>query len=203
MHAHHMMQDGSSVLLVTIKGAQKLVRLGDDKHGYTYTWVKNVLRVISLSASWTRIAHMDFSHTELKAFGKIPTRKLVGLPYGLAFELVDNSTIRVLSREEVLALRGAAGMFKMMGKSLAARAYPSSPPYEESAEENGANNREIVDAGTAQRLSQEDIEVMKQRVLKGDMAARELVTSVAQSNAVFVTRTEFSQQKYLDRKTRK
>jgi tRNA (adenine-N(1)-)-methyltransferase non-catalytic subunit len=65
-------------------------------------------------------------------------------------------------------------------------------------EEAKGNNQTIVDDNAAQTLSHEDIENLKKQ-----KSGKELVDALVQNSKSFENKTQFSQQKYLNRKKKK
>lgn len=61
-----------------------------------------------------------------------------------------------------------------------------------------ANNSELVDDGSAQTLTQEQI-----AELKKEASPEQLIQLIAKSSTTFAGKTEFSQEKYLKRKKKK
>ncbi|KAJ2338000.1 tRNA (adenine(58)-N(1))-methyltransferase non-catalytic subunit trm6, partial [Coemansia sp. RSA 2618] len=67
----------------------------------------------------------------------------------------------------------------------------------------GANNQEINDDPSAQKLTFEEIEALKVKSLAGDVTAQEIISSLTENNESFARKTEFSKSKYIQRKQRK
>nr|SVE83800.1 EOG090X0AAB [Daphnia pulex] len=64
---------------------------------------------------------------------------------------------------------------------------------------SGENNKEIWDDGTSQQLKKEDIEELRGQGLTGS----EIVTQLVENSKTFQIKTEFSQEKYLNKKEEK
>lgn len=64
---------------------------------------------------------------------------------------------------------------------------------------SGKDNRDLVDANTAQKLDQDDITAIK----KSGASGAEIIAKLVQSSATFDQKTIFSQQKYLKKKQQK
>jgi len=62
-----------------------------------------------------------------------------------------------------------------------------------------ADNRDLVDNSTAQKLSQEDIEKMKREGASGE----EVVKALVENSATFATKTAYSKEKYINKKKKK
>ncbi|KAJ2155887.1 tRNA (adenine(58)-N(1))-methyltransferase non-catalytic subunit trm6 [Coemansia sp. RSA 552] len=66
-----------------------------------------------------------------------------------------------------------------------------------------ANNQKINDDPTAQKLTFEEIEALKERSIAGDVSAQEIISSLTENNESFGKKTQFSQSKYIRRKQMK
>ncbi|XP_063079500.1 tRNA (adenine(58)-N(1))-methyltransferase non-catalytic subunit TRM6 [Engraulis encrasicolus] len=81
---------------------------------------------------------------------------------------------------------------------------PHAPKPIPSAEDNeskeaGADNRNIVDDGKSQKLTRDDIEMLKEQGLKG----QEIVQQLIDNSTTFKDKTEFAQDKYIKKKKKK
>ncbi|KAF9998577.1 tRNA (adenine(58)-N(1))-methyltransferase non-catalytic subunit trm6, partial [Entomortierella chlamydospora] len=70
-------------------------------------------------------------------------------------------------------------------------------------EETENNNREIIDDGSSQKLSLEEIKALKSEGLKGELTGEEIVNKLKESHATFEKKTAYSQAKYLQKKGKK
>ncbi|KAF9111863.1 tRNA (adenine(58)-N(1))-methyltransferase non-catalytic subunit trm6 [Mortierella sp. AM989] len=70
-------------------------------------------------------------------------------------------------------------------------------------EETENNNREIVDDGSSQKLTLEQIKTLKSEGLKGELTGKEIVNKLKESHATFDKKTAYSQAKYLQKKGKK
>ncbi|KAF9343484.1 tRNA (adenine(58)-N(1))-methyltransferase non-catalytic subunit trm6 [Mortierella sp. AD094] len=70
-------------------------------------------------------------------------------------------------------------------------------------EETENNNREIVDDGSSQKLTLEQIKALKSEGLKGELTGEEIVNKLKESHATFEKKTAYSQAKYLQKKGKK
>ena len=75
--------------------------------------------------------------------------------------------------------------------------------------DENANNQEIHDCSESQKLSSEQIEVMKKsqdvsgRVLFLNLTQQEIIQSIVENNVAFDKKTDFSKAKYLKKKASK
>lgn len=64
-------------------------------------------------------------------------------------------------------------------------------------------NQMLQDTNTSQRLSTTDIETLKAQVESGQMASRDIISTVVANSETFGSKNAFSQMKYVQRKQRK
>lgn len=64
---------------------------------------------------------------------------------------------------------------------------------------SGESNQEIWDDGTSQQLKKEDIEELRDQGLSGS----EILSQLVENSKTFQIKTEFSQEKYLNKKEEK
>ncbi|KAI9292508.1 Gcd10p-domain-containing protein [Neoconidiobolus thromboides FSU 785] len=110
----------------------------------------------------------------LGKFGSFPTSDIIGKPYGLLFEIINE---RAVSSQNKFS-------------------------FEEVAETE-ANNQHIVDNAENQKISQADIEVLKNKITAGDTTAKEVIEHVVANHSKFDEKTEYSKAKYIKRKEKK
>ncbi|XP_003971633.1 tRNA (adenine(58)-N(1))-methyltransferase non-catalytic subunit TRM6 [Takifugu rubripes] len=67
------------------------------------------------------------------------------------------------------------------------------------AKEAGADNRNIVDDGKSQKLTRDDIEMLKEQGLKG----QEIIQQLIDNSSTFKDKTEYAQDKYIKKKKKK
>ncbi|XP_048259908.1 tRNA (adenine(58)-N(1))-methyltransferase non-catalytic subunit TRM6-like [Haliotis rufescens] len=103
---------------------------------------------------------------------------LIGHPFGATFKVEKGGMIRIDDPDEVLN--------ELM-------------ETESSAAVRGKDNRDLVAAGSNQKLSQDDILKMKEEGKKGEEIIQELITN----SETFENKTEYSQRKYLRKKMKK
>ncbi|XP_071962025.1 tRNA (adenine(58)-N(1))-methyltransferase non-catalytic subunit TRM6-like [Antedon mediterranea] len=95
----------------------------------------------------------------------------IGKPYGTLWDVVDR-TIKQVQPDEEEQAEGTTG---------------------------GHDNRSLVDDGTSQRLTRDDIAAMKSQGVQG----QDLVEQIVENSATFKSKTVFSQEKYLKKKKKK
>lgn len=82
------------------------------------------------------------------------------------------------------------------GGSLQLRKKLEEPTSE--TKEGGTDNRNIVDDGKSQKLTQDDIKALKDKGIKGEEILQQLI-----ENSTFRDETEFAQDKYIKKKKKK
>ncbi|XP_051510425.1 tRNA (adenine(58)-N(1))-methyltransferase non-catalytic subunit TRM6-like [Myxocyprinus asiaticus] len=102
--------------------------------------------------------------------------KAVGQLYGTIFEIEAGGSLK---------LKAA----KRTGDSVG----------NDDSKEAGQDNRHIVDDGRSQKLTRDDIEILKEQGLKG----QEIVQQLIDNSTTFKDKTEFAQEKYIKKKKRK
>lgn len=70
-------------------------------------------------------------------------------------------------------------------------------------EETTANNREIIDDATVQRLTHDEVVKLKEQGLLGELDTEEIIKKMIDSHSEFDKKTEFSKAKYIERKKKK
>ena len=70
-------------------------------------------------------------------------------------------------------------------------------------QETEANNQELIDDSTRQKLSQSEIEQLKVQSLDDQMNHQTLIKTIIDNNENFNEKTEFSKAKYIKRKVKK
>ncbi|XP_056150339.1 tRNA (adenine(58)-N(1))-methyltransferase non-catalytic subunit TRM6 [Lampris incognitus] len=102
--------------------------------------------------------------------------KAVGMFYGTTFEIESGGNLEPLELDS----KGSSGSFT-------------------DAKEAGTDNRNIVDDGKSQKLTRDDIEMLKEQGLKGQEIIQELINN----STTFSEKTELSQDKYIEKKQKK
>lgn len=65
------------------------------------------------------------------------------------------------------------------------------------------DNRNLLDSSSNQKLSREEIEVLKSGMKNDDMTGAELIDKLVENSSSFSTKTEYSQEKYIKKKKEK
>ncbi|KAJ2707899.1 tRNA (adenine(58)-N(1))-methyltransferase non-catalytic subunit trm6 [Coemansia spiralis] len=110
----------------------------------------------------------------LGKFGSFRADELIGAAFGHTYEIEKGGSIR-----------------------------PHRQAAFDDADITEANNREIVDDPSAQKLTFEEIEALKTRSLAGDVSAQDIISRLTENNEAFAKKTEFSKSKYIRRKEKK
>lgn len=117
------------------------------------------------------------SNVGLGKFGSFNSDSLIGQPYGLSYEIIG----------------GKQGEIRPVGHVSKNTA----------VEETAANNKEIIDDATVQKLSHEEVLKLKEQGLQGKLATEEIIKMMVDSHTEFDKKTEFSKAKYIERKKKK
>ncbi|KXS15103.1 Gcd10p-domain-containing protein [Gonapodya prolifera JEL478] len=115
---------------------------------------------------------------KLGKFGSFRASDVIGKPYGLPYEIVENDRA---------CFAGRGSLFDDF----------------EVDEDPDASNKEIFATRDAQKLSNAEIQQMKNETLEGKISSETLIQRVAENNATFERKTQFSKAKYLKRKEQK
>ncbi|CAO3667126.1 unnamed protein product [Umbelopsis ramanniana] len=110
----------------------------------------------------------------LGKFGTFKANALIGQPFGLTYQILNNSG-------DIKPVRNTAL---------------------EDIEVTGANNREIFDSKDAQKLTHEEIEKMK-REFPDEADEETIIQKIIESHSSFEKKTEWSKAKYVQRKKKK
>ncbi|OBZ84806.1 tRNA (adenine(58)-N(1))-methyltransferase non-catalytic subunit TRM6 [Choanephora cucurbitarum] len=116
------------------------------------------------------------TNISLGKFGTFKSDQLIGKPWGLSYEIVGK--------------KGEIRPVEHVSKH-------------ETVEETAANNQMIVDDGSVQKLSQEEVLKLKERGLKGELATEDIIKMMVDSHTEFEKKTEYSKAKYIARKKKK
>jgi tRNA (adenine58-N1)-methyltransferase non-catalytic subunit len=117
---------------------------------------------------------------ELGKFGSFQADDLIGKYYGITYEIYDKNHIRRLENHNFL------------------QEFDIDP-----TEETEATNQKLMDDSLVQKLSQKDIEALKEKSLAGEFTHKELIDQIISNNENFNEKTEFSKAKYIKRKVKK
>ncbi|KAJ1969333.1 tRNA (adenine(58)-N(1))-methyltransferase non-catalytic subunit trm6 [Dimargaris xerosporica] len=112
---------------------------------------------------------------DLGKFGSCMADDIIGRPFGLTYEIYTKGRARPLRVESEYA----------------------------TVQETEATNREIMDDPQAQRLTHDEIQQLKESSLAGEVDHDTLIAKMAENNASFDKKTEFSKAKYIKRKKSK
>jgi pyrimidine deaminase RibD-like protein len=133
--------------------------------------------------------------------GVLPSRELIGAPYGSVWEMVAPRSLARVASGELTPLELIASL--QTGSGGGGEGGESGGVEEEPPAAGGGaprrDNRQLVDDGTAQALRDDDIAAMRRR---GETGAN-IVRALAGSSATFSEKTAFSQEKYLRKKAHK
>ncbi|XP_076463840.1 tRNA (adenine(58)-N(1))-methyltransferase non-catalytic subunit TRM6-like [Babylonia areolata] len=105
---------------------------------------------------------------------KLKGQDIIGQQYGTLFEVQHGKLVVATSSEN-----GASGSSDVA--------------------KSGKDNRDLVDSGENQKLTQEEIMKMKEEGLSG----QDIVEKLVEQSETFKTKTEFSQEKYIKKKKKK
>ncbi|KAK9711983.1 tRNA (adenine(58)-N(1))-methyltransferase non-catalytic subunit trm6 [Basidiobolus ranarum] len=114
------------------------------------------------------------STVNMGKFGNFLVNDIIGKPFGHSYEVVGRNQIQ-LTRHAGLSV----------------------------ITETTANNREIVDDNTSQKLSHEDVEKLKQTGLQGGVSGDTIVETLVENHSAFEKKTEYSKAKYIKKKEKK
>ncbi|KAJ1954743.1 tRNA (adenine(58)-N(1))-methyltransferase non-catalytic subunit trm6 [Linderina pennispora] len=131
--------------------------------------------LIRMPSTNTKIVCMKPGTTiSLGKFGSFKADNLIGQTFGATFEIQKD------------------------GKIIA-----QAPTAFDNADDTEANNKEINDDPTSQKMTFEQIEELKLKSIAGDVSAKEIIDSLTENNASFEKKTEYAKSKYIRRKERK
>ncbi|KAH3684306.1 hypothetical protein WICPIJ_004725 [Wickerhamomyces pijperi] len=153
----------------------------------------------------------------LGKFGIFDIDEIIGYPYGQTFEVLDNHKVRAIGAT-IYDTIDPAGDNEQEEGAEEAEATPApesanATPIPETLSEkidylkkldvqSSSDNRNIVDIGTAQSLSMEDIEELK-KTASGANVGEAIIDKLIKSHETFHQKTKQSQEKYLRRKQQK
>ncbi|KAJ3150168.1 tRNA (adenine(58)-N(1))-methyltransferase non-catalytic subunit trm6 [Geranomyces variabilis] len=69
--------------------------------------------------------------------------------------------------------------------------------------EEGANNKNLVDKSDSQKLTQAEIEALKEKARKGDLEGLGVIKALTENSETWKEKTEFAKAKYIKRKQKK
>jgi tRNA (adenine-N(1)-)-methyltransferase non-catalytic subunit len=117
---------------------------------------------------------------QLGKFGHFHADDLLGKYYGVSYEIYDRNKIKRVENPDFL------------------EDFDIDP-----TEETEANNQNLLDGSSVQKLSQVEIEDLKKKSLSGEFSHKELIEQIVSNNENFNEKTEFSKAKYIKRKFKK
>ncbi|KAE8137693.1 Gcd10p family-domain-containing protein [Aspergillus pseudotamarii] len=153
---------------------------------------------LRLPSEFTKIQKIEPDSTVfLGKFGSFPANQIIGRPFYLTFEILDDadekdgSCLRVIPAAELHA------------ETLIAEGEGEGDGEELDTNEDGTpmrTNRETVDDASTQKLTWEEIEALKK---ESGGAGREIISKLLESHQALDQKTSFSLAKYMLRKRRK
>ncbi|PIG90332.1 eukaryotic translation initiation factor 3 [Aspergillus arachidicola] len=156
----------------------------------------NQFVALRLPSEFTKIQKIEPDSTVfLGKFGSFPANQIIGRPFYLTFEILDDadekdgSCLRIIPAAELHA------------ESLIAEGEGDGEELD--TNEDGTpmrTNREIVDDASTQKLTWEEIEALKK---ESGGAGREIISKLLESHQTLDQKTSFSLAKYMLRKRRK
>ena len=141
--------------------------------------------------------HDDKSTSMLKVQGeqkicrsKVSTKQLVGAPYGSVFQITSDRKLQLVKDDEEDTTLEASGTEGLEENSIDNSATGDVIP---------GDNRGYIDTNTAQKLSNDDI----QRLRDSGASGKEIIQSLIANSDTWASKTEFAQEKWLKRKQKK
>lgn len=136
--------------------------------------------VIIKKLSFKKIYKVTMNGTLMLGKDTVQMHEIIGKPFWTTFEMVQvKGGKRTYSLKEVVETESLNDLLSEL---------PS-----------GSDNRSIIDDGTSQKLSKEQILQLQESGKSG----KEIVGSLIENNKSFLERTEYSQEKYLKKKEQK
>ncbi|KAK7906792.1 hypothetical protein WMY93_015404 [Mugilogobius chulae] len=111
---------------------------------------------------------------------------------------------KVIFEKQWFFLENAVGhlyntTFEIQGGHLQLKKISDAGDANDSKEVAGVDNRNIVDDGKSQKLTRDDIEMLKEKGLKG----QEIIQQLIDNSSTFKDKTEYAQDKYIKKKKKK
>lgn len=110
----------------------------------------------------------------------IETKQILGKPYWTTFKMIGSKNAK---RNISLEIAERADTMEELCRGIS----------------SGTDNRTITDDGTSQKLSKEEIEILRD----AGKSSAEIVGSLIENSSSFAAKTEFSQAKYIKKKEKK
>lgn len=171
----------------------------------------NLHAIIRMPSEAMKIVTLDQGKSiNLGKFGIFDVDEIVGYPYGQSFEVLDDRKVRAIGATIYDTVDPAENEQQPDEEEAESE---SSTPVPETLKEkidylkkldvaSSTDNRNIVDMGTAQSLSMEDIETLK-KTASGANVGEAIIDQLIKSHETFHHKTKQSQEKYLRRKQQK
>ncbi|EEP79168.1 conserved hypothetical protein [Uncinocarpus reesii 1704] len=142
------------------------------------------------------------SNVSLGKYGSFPANQILGRPFYLTFEILDEADanghiLRVVPAAE---LHTEALMTECSGPGELDDGLETGDANGEDESTDARDNRNIVDDNSAQRMTMEEIENLKQGTTG---AGKEIIAKLLQSHSALDQKTAFSRAKYTLRKRKK
>lgn len=160
-------------------------------------------------STWRSLADNLQSTISLGKYGSFQANHLIGRPYHLTYEILDKAEVGTGSGLRVVP---AAELYASIGDEATA-----TPPMTSEGKTSRANeteyelvgeggqlilrtNREIFDDATTQRMTMDEIELLK---VEGAGSGKDLIAKILESHSNLDQKTAFALAKYTLRKTKK
>lgn len=142
--------------------------------------------IINMPSTRSKMAQIiKGKEISLGKFGKFQAENLIGKPYNMTYEIDTKKSVcspcGPENVSEILNTFNQEALFK----------------------NPNADNRDLVDNSSAQKLSQADIEQLKEDAILSNQTGAALVQKLVANSETFDNKTGFSKQKYLRNKERK
>ncbi|KAI1917903.1 tRNA (adenine(58)-N(1))-methyltransferase non-catalytic subunit trm6 [Ophidiomyces ophidiicola] len=164
--------------------------------------VPNSYIALQLPSGTTKVLQVvPYTNISLGKYGSFPANQIIGRPFHLTFEILDEPderghVLRVVPAAELhtesLMTDGSSAELEDGAEAETGRGEDDAP--------NPRDNRNIQDDNSAQLLTMEEIENLKQGTTG---AGKEIIAKLLQSHSMLDQKTAFSRAKYTLRKRRK
>ncbi|ODM15760.1 tRNA (adenine(58)-N(1))-methyltransferase non-catalytic subunit trm6 [Aspergillus cristatus] len=154
-----------------------------------------------LPSEATRIIHLTpNTEVSLGKYGNFPSNQIIGRPFYLTFEILDNPTEENGNRLRIITAAELHAESLITEGSGEADGEGDEPDVSGDAETPMRTNREIIDDASTQKMTLQEIEELK----KGSSdAGRDIIAKLLESHSALDQKTAFSLAKYTLRKRRK
>ncbi|KAI8342713.1 Gcd10p family-domain-containing protein [Chlamydoabsidia padenii] len=138
---------------------------------------KNQYVLISMPSGNVKMMNLkEDTMVNLGKFGTFNSNSLIGQPFGLSYEIIDN-------KGNIRPIKNFA--LEAVGK------------------ETKANNQNIIDTRAVQSLTYEEVEKLKEEGKSGALHSEEIIKRIMEAHTEFDKKTEYSKFKYIERKKKK